>query len=173
MSGRTIFTSSSRSIFFTAAGLLVPSTRTRCCSASTRRVVGSEPRSASSRVSSTSSQTSWSMRSRESRASKPLPSMLFERARRARRRTRRPADGSGISSSIARGAELSGSSAEPPEALAASWRKDCRFAVFLGRRRTAKSTPAITSTPSTIAQIIIIVSFTLLAYRFGWFGWSR
>ena len=120
MSGRTIFTSSSRSIFFTAAGLLVPSTRTRCCSASTRRVVGSEPRSASSRVSSTSSQTSWSMRSRESRASRPLPSMLFERARRARRRTRRPADGSGISSSIARGAELSGSSTEPPEALAAS-----------------------------------------------------
>ena len=57
--------------------------------------MGPAPTSASRRVSSTSSHVASSSRSRESRASSPWPSALFERASRARSRTSRPCGGLG------------------------------------------------------------------------------
>ena len=98
--GSTSLMSSSRSSSRTSAGLRLPITFTRSRRASTNCRVGSVPRSASSSVSSISSQTSSSILSRESSINRPLPRALFDFERRSRSRTSRPAAGSGVSTWI-------------------------------------------------------------------------
>ncbi|MDQ0735215.1 hypothetical protein QFZ50_001678 [Arthrobacter agilis] len=102
--GSTSLTSSSRSMSLTSAGLRLPATFTRSRSASTSSMVGSVPRSARRSVSSTSSQTSSSILSRDSRARRPLPSALLDRTRRARNRASRPCTGSTVSRAGSAGA---------------------------------------------------------------------
>ena len=87
--GSTRVTSSSRSQPRTVASSALPWTLTLVRRASTSSVVASTPRSAVRRVSSTSSQACSSRSPRESRASRPWPRAVLERASRARRRCRR------------------------------------------------------------------------------------
>src|SRR6478735_7274034 len=110
MVGSTRASSSARSQPRTVASSVLPSTATLVRSASTRSVVAATPRSADRRVSSTSSQAASSSVPPESSARRPLPSAVFDRARRARRRRSRPAGASGRSSVGAGGASGAGGS---------------------------------------------------------------
>src|SRR6478609_7476238 len=107
--GSTRASSSSRSQPRTVASSVLPSTATLVRRASTRSVVAATPRSAASRVSSTSSHAASSSVPPDSRASSPLPRAVFDRASRARSRRRRPAGASGRST-VGVGAGAGGSS---------------------------------------------------------------
>ena len=78
-------------------GRSTPSTRIRVRSFSTSSCVGATPTSAVISVVSMSSHVSSSSLSRDSSASRPLPSEPCDRASRARSRTRRPCADSGFS----------------------------------------------------------------------------
>ena len=109
---------------------VTPSARVRVCSALDQLLGRARRRGrTASRVSSTSSQVASSSWSRVSRASRPLPTAVFERASRARRRPRRPARGLGrLESEAARAAE-SRRLERPRARRRRCWRPRC------GRRR--------------------------------------
>ena len=121
MSGWTSASRSSRSHSRTVASSVVPSTLTLRRSDSTSSVVASTPRSEAIRVSSTSSHASSSSLPRDSRASRPLPRALLERASRARSRARRPRADSGRSMTGSGGAVGAGGASGP--AVSTPWRR--------------------------------------------------